>query len=335
MIIGNFYGIDQSVLKTFRYLIAEKSIPVTLDISQDREGLFNVKVISESTTSYECLAQKYDGVAMYFTDEPVQFKDDCTCEHCNSERFRRKLFLIRANGITKQVGSTCVDEYTGSKYLKELNKIFKVKETVQNLFEESKASPKYVLLEDVINKVISYISKSPYDKDYIRENLKNIKINEDIINEYSFKGFKQYFECKINNEPNNNFLRSCSDILAKDYVHIRFLGYAIWMAKDYFENKDTNAEISEYYGNEGDKIKDENLIIKDVKIIPIAGYSYDWYSCNTTYMYIIKFVNSDYVFVYRGDNDNIKIGNTLKSFTIKQHKEYNGVKQTVILRPKF
>lgn len=332
MIIGNFYGIDQSVLKTFRYLIAEKSIPVTLDIAKDQNGLFNVKVISESTTPYECLAQKYDGVATYFTDEPVKFNDTCNCEHCNSTRSRKKLFLIRVNGITKQVGSTCVDEYTGSKYLKELNKILKVRETIQDLFEESKASPKYVLLEDVISKAITYISKNPYDKDYIKANLNNIKINEDIASDY--KGFKQYFERKINNEPNNNFLRSCSDILSKDYVHIRFLGYAIWMAKDYFENKDTNTEISEYYGNEGDKIKDENLIIKDIKIIPITGYS-NGYSCSTAYMYIIKFVNSDYVFVYRGDNDNIKIGNTLKSFTIKQHKEYNGVKQTVILRPKF
>lgn len=334
MIIGNFYRIDQNVLETFKDLIVEKSIPVTLDIFKDRDGLFNVKVISKSTTPYECLAQKYDGVTTYFTDEPVQFKDDCTCEHCNSTRFRKKLFLIRANSIIKQVGSACVDEYTGSKYLKELNKILKIRETVQDLFEESKASPKYVLLEDVINKVISYVSKNSYNKDYIRVNLNNIKINEDIINEYNIKDFKQYFEHKINNEPNDNFLRSCGDILSKDYVHIKFLGYVFWMAKDYFENKDTNKEISEYYGNEGDKIKDENLIIKDIKIIPITGYS-NGYSCSTTYMYIIRFVNSGYVFVYRGDNDNIKVGNTLKSFTIKQHKEYNGVKQTVILRPKF
>lgn len=332
MIIGNFYGVNQNVLETFKDLIEEKSMPVTLNITKDQNGLFNVKVISESTTPYECLAQKYDGVTTYFTDEPVKFNDTCNCEHCNSVRSRKKLFLIRVNGITKQVGSTCVDEYTGSKYLKELNKILKERETIQGLFDESMSAPKYVLLEDVISKAITYISKNPYDKDYIKTHLNNIKINEDIVNDYNIKGFKQYFECKINNEPNNNFLRTCSDIISKDYVHIKFLGYAIWMAKDYIVNKDGSSNgKNEYYGNVGDKVNGENLTIKDVKVISVEGYAYN----SVTFIYIITIANTGYTFVYKGDNDNIKIGGVLKAFTVKQHKEYNGVKQTVILRPKF
>lgn len=327
MILGNFYNVSKKTLETFKELIADKKLPVTLEIEGD-----TVQVIADINSDFECLAQKYDGVTEYFTNESVSFKDDCTCEHCNSARSRKKLFLIRVNGITKQVGSTCVDEYTGLKYLKELNKILKVKETIQALFEESVSAPKYVGLDEVLSKVASYLAKNGYDKDDIKYNFFDIKVDKDISKKYDLGDLSKYFVNKAKQDPYNNFLKTCKDIVNKDYIHVKFLGYAIWMVHDYIVNKDgSNNGKNEYYGNVGDKVNGENLIIKDVKVIPVEGYAYN----SVSFIYIITIANTGYTFVYKGDNDNIKIGGVLKAFTVKQHKEYNGTKQTVILRPKF
>lgn len=84
---------------------------------------------------------------------------------------------------------------------------------------------------------------------------------------------------------------------------------------------------AEYYGEVGERIKKESLKLDKTT-------SFEGFYGRT---YVFTFVKDNYTFVYMGSSRlNVEQGDKVNlAFTIKDHNEYNGLKQTKIARPRI
>jgi len=91
----------------------------------------------------------------------------------------------------------------------------------------------------------------------------------------------------------------------------------------------------EHIGVVGQKIE-MTLIVK--KVIKIQGASFSYYDSGITYLYILEDANQN-VAIYKGKSaafDDVKEGDAISiTATVKEHGVRNGVKQTVLQRPKI
>lgn len=137
-------------------------------------------------------------------------------------------------------------------------------------------------------------------------------------------------EAAQKNPKMDSYFHNLKILINRSYVEGKHLGYFASLLGLYLRENSisTKKDITkyEYYGNIGDKI-----INIPVSIIRKTGY-------DTTYgymtIYLMKHENN--MFVYKGKDYGFDEGNNiLLSGTIKDHKIYNNVPQTIITRPKM
>ena len=298
-------------------------------------------------------------------DIPERFKHtENICEHCNSKRQRNNLYVIHnvETDEWKQVGGNCLKLYTGglnmeyiAAYMDGITELeefdgivghgkvyYHVEEILSYAVEviaktgyfnaQSALPTKYIvstLMYNNLSKAIEIINKDFMDarldvrvcyKDFHRENT-NTVVNE-IIDYYK------------NLEDNTEFVHNIKVMLNEEYVLSKNFGFLCYLPEGYAKHIQKEVEKAKkietrYFGEVGERYKDK--VIQDV--ILITSWETQW---GYTYIYkiiledgsVLTWKTSNGLYLDR-DEEFDKI-----SFTVKEHKEYKGEKQTEITRCK-
>ena len=300
-------------------------------------------------------------ITTYFdVDIPEKYRTaPPVCEHCNIKRARNETCLIRntKTGEIKQVGKSCLKDFTCG-LDSELVAAYE-----SFIHEAEKASEfsglgnynNYWSLEDFITCAIAVTNRLGYVKQgaegvstkidcinlyaedygngsnkYARERIEYLNLKADT--EDNHKLAKDIISWATTADTNNNsYLENLQILCKEEYISNRNLGIvcsvvtAYKKAKELIAKKEAEKKAcaeSEYVGNIGDKVEFD-VVAGDVV-----------YSTYTDYgmLYIYKFLDANKnVYIWKSSKELEGDINKIKG-TIKNHEEYNGVKQTILTR---
>lgn len=306
-------------------------------------------------------------------DIPERFMHtENVCEHCDSKRKRNNLYIIH-NVITdefKQVGSSCLLLYTNglnaeyvAAYIDGITELEKMNGCV------SSSGKYYYPVEDILGYATEIIDKMGYFNSGSKLSTKQLiaymldrkcDINEKIrlINEelrrhnffdITFKRedfWKENTEDKINsiinyylNLPDNGeFIHNIQIMLREGYIEWKYIGFIAYLPEGYnkyIKNEANRAERdltyknAEYFGEIGKKYQNQEL--KNIKIVSSWCTPYG-------YKYLYNITLNGSILIWKStkwyepdDLNNFKS----VSFIVRNHSEYNGVKQTEVSHCKF
>jgi hypothetical protein len=271
------------------------------------------------------------------------------CEHCNNNRQRNKTVLLQdLEGNIKQVGTTCIKEYTGidaSDIISIYADIYDITLQELEIDHNSKGHlPKYDKTIDYLTACIQLITEEGYNKETTKYKAWEIAGTDYQDNKYQPIAQKviDYFTSKTFDES-QDFLNNIKQYITPEYTKISgfvaysFLAYQKQIEYDAKKKAEKENKIqSDYVGNIGDKIQTELTYKNCFGYETMYGYQYihifednngNQYKWKTTKGLIEKVVDNSYVTINLNDKANIK-------GTIKDHNEYNNTKQTELTRCK-
>ena len=321
------------------------------------EYINNSSIVTILNDDVEIPARYYDG--------------DNSCEHCNSIRPRKKTCILynREKDEFKKVGTTCLRAFTGveniDSYMKAMDWVKKAKEYSEMPVAAPGGIRRYSL-EDILCYGIECVEKFGYTstkdyrstadrtKDYfmIRELNRDLGwCTKDCIEEMESVNFDanrpEYHEkakaiikyVRETLKDESNYTHNVKAVYADDYVRMRHVGIAVSVIVNYDRYIRTKTDImnkariarelstSNYVGEVGERI--------DIDVVEFA--------CVHSYETIYGLHR---IYKFRDDKDNVFVWKTSVfvpdpklvvrvSGTVKNHKEYNGVKETEMTRCKF
>lgn len=294
---------------------------------------------------------------------PQRFKNtENICEHCNSKRQRNNLYVIHnvETDEWKQVGGSCLKVYTsglsmeyvtaymdGITELEEFDGIvghgkayYNVNDILSYALEvinktgyfnaQAMLPTKYIvstLMNNGLSRAVEYINKDFKDArldvrfsevDFHKQSTKDIV--EEIVNHYK------------NLEDNGEFIHNVKVMLNEGYVLPKNIGYLCYLPEGYAKYLQKEIERAkkieaEYFGEIGKRYKDK--VINNITLI--TSWETQW---GYTGLYkivledgsILTWKTNNYLYLEKNEEfDKI-------SFTVKEHKEYRGEKQTEVTR---
>lgn len=299
---------------------------------------------------------------------PERFKfTENICEHCNSKRQRNNLYLIHniETNEWKQVGGSCLKLYTGGLSM-EYVVAFMDGITELEEFDGIVGSGKpYYSVSEVLSYAVEVIAKTGYFNSnsnlptkclvsylmykrlddaikFINEELNEARLDVRVSRKDFFKdntestveAIIKYYK---NLEDDTEFIHNIHVMLNEGYVlskNFGFLcylpeGYAKYIQKETERAKRIEVEKSEYFGEVGKRYKDMEISY----INHIASWDNQF---GTTHVYKIVLANGN-VLTWKSSNGlYLENGEEFDkiTFTVKDHKEYKGQKQTEVTRCK-
>lgn len=297
---------------------------------------------------------------------PERFKHtENICEHCNSKRQRNNLYVIHNTETDewKQVGGNCLKLYTGglsmeyvAAYMDGITEL----EEFDGIVGRGKA---YYNVFDVISYAVEVINKTGYfnaqamlptkyivstlmhnglsraveliNKDFKDARL-DVRVSEVDFNKESTRDIvEQIINYYENLEDDSEFVHNVKVmlnekvVLAKNFGYLCYLpeGYAKYIQKEIEKAK--RIETS-YFGEVGKRYKDK--VINNISLI--TSWETQWgytgiYKIILEDGSVLTWKTNNYLYLERNEEfDKI-------SFTVKEHKEYNGEKQTEVTRCKI
>ena len=300
-----------------------------------------------------------DGIAIVhsYSTIPDSYRDRGSyCDHCASMRRRNKTIILQKDNEFKQVGSTClkdflaIDPSIALSYLQSINTLI-----------DSYSDPDFVggfgynqavfSINEVIATAIKVIdhfgftstSAEDYQSGKFSTKTRMIEVllpaNKNVAEYYQsilpeFDDMNTRIESILtwlnNNNDNSEFILNLKAIVTIAEIKMKHFGYIAGLVSAYNKATMTKKEIEyadSYIGNIKDRI---NIHVKLISVKKAEGY------------YGITFIHTftdqeNHNIVWFGSKHcgyDINMSFTMKA-TIKDHKEYNGIKQTVITRPTF
>lgn len=265
------------------------------------------------------------------------------CEHCNSRHVKRFTFMVMdESGHFKQVGKTCLKDYCGIDpqmiaMNQELTDLILNDYNIDNFEFSGSGEYGYDIL-DVIATANDIITMHGYVKSSENMSTKSRLLHDFGTWEPSKKSRDLALEMqdelsKIDYDELSDFLRNVKSMIQSKYVRSNVFGYIAYAPVAYEnlkkqreqEQRRNEAKAqSSYIGNIGDRI---TVPVKESKLITSYGTAYGW-------TYIYKFLTGDNNVLVWFSSRYIEGEPTEIVGTIKDHKEYNGEKQTVLTRCK-
>ncbi len=266
------------------------------------------------------------------------------CQHCNSDRHRNKTVLLKDNtGDMKQVGTTCIREYTGIEgidIIRAYQEIHDICLTSLSMDYGNMGSSytRYEKTIDYLAACIECIKNHGYQNSESKQptkykaweiagidnqNKEYFAIAEKVINYFISNNF----------EESQNFLNNIKVLLSNEYCKVSgiiaysFIAYEKQL--EYEAKKKAEAENkkqSEYIGSIGEKIQIELKLNKVITYETMYGIQ-KMYFFEDSDGNIYKWNSSNRIEKEEGENLKLK-------GTIKTHEEYNSQKQTVLTRCK-
>lgn len=297
---------------------------------------------------------------------PERFKTtENICEHCNSKRQRNNLYVIHNTETDewKQVGGNCLKLYTdglnmeyvtaymdGITELEEFDGIisgngktyYHVNEIISYAVEVINKTGYFNAQSNLPTKcIVSYLMHNQFNRavKYINEELNIAKLDVRFdYNDFHKNNTKSAVEAIIgyykNLEDNSEFIHNIHVMLNEEYVLAKNFGFLCYLPEGYAKHIQKEAEKAKkvetkYFGEIGKRYKDK--VIQDVTLV--TTWETQW---GVTYIYkitledgsVLTWKTSNGLYLDRNEEfDKI-------SFTVKEHKEYKGEKQTEVTRCK-
>ena len=291
----------------------------------------------------------------YSYDVPEFYRSTkCYCEHCKTNRYRKNTFLlVDKSGNYKQVGSNCLNEYTGVDSEALVNKCSNLSFIIESItgevedeaFKEYLKSNwrSYESVEDMANLFYQLLLKNGYKKEannpfdglndleYKKELEPEVKKLLDVINTDWY-------------EEGNDYCYNVSVVLKLQYIEVKhwrilmsYLNSAmIYLQKKLEREMALKGLNNNYLGEVGKRIEFD---VKAIKLLYTKWTNYS-YNGEETYVYRILTTTNSVVIWSTGniltvEDDKFKCYNRyFKSIkaTIKSLEEYKGEKQTVVTR---
>jgi hypothetical protein len=291
------------------------------------------------------------------------------CEHCNQIRDRKDTYLVYNEKTKdfKQVGRTCLRGYTNgldaercAMFADVMNYFIELEteDTKEEFGFGGFSSGAYDVKTDSIKKIIfGYVKANGYVPQQTGRELTQILFGsaQNTSSEASESEVKEMNAWVSQlKDTSNDYMWNAKTAWTKEYAEYRDIALLASFVKVFL--KDKSQEVvrqaqketgndAGYVGNVGDKIVIKNL--KSVRVLFIKDNSQ--YGYNASSSYLLELIDSEgHVYVWsttiflRPDKDFASLGkhdealSNVESITatVKEHKEYKGVKQTVITRGK-
>lgn len=298
-------------------------------------------------------------------DIPERFKHtDNICEHCNTKRQRNNLYVIHnvETDEWKQVGGSCLKLYTGGlnmEYIAAYMDGITELEEMDGIVGRGKA---YYNVEEVLSYAVEIINKTGYFNaqsvlptkylvsilmhDYfdiavrtINKEFEDARIDVRIsYSDFNKNNTSEAVEKIINHyknlDDNSEFVHNVKVMLNEGFVLPKNFGFLCYLPEGYARYMQKEVEKAKkvetnYFGEVGKRYKDK--VISDVTLITSWETQF-----GVTYVYkitledgtILTWKTSNGLYLDRNEEyDKI-------CFTVKEHKEYKGEKQTEVTRCK-
>lgn len=296
-------------------------------------------------------------------DIPQRFKHtENICEHCNSKRQRNNLYVIHNTETDewKQVGGNCLKLYTGglsmeyvTAYMDGITEL----EEFDGIVGHGKA---YYNVEEVLSYAVEVIAKTGYFNaqstlptkyivsilmhntleksiEIINKEFTDARLNVNVHHtDFNKKDTYDTVEKIISHYKNINddseFIHNIKVMLNERYVLAKNFGFLCYLPQGYAKHIQKETEKAkkvetEYFGEVGKRYKDK--VIKDITFI--TSWETQWgytsvYKITLEDNSILTWKTSNGLYLDRNEEfDKI-------TFTVKEHKEYKGEKQTEITR---
>lgn len=297
-----------------------------------------------------------------YKDEYQNFdirKFDMVCQHCNTNRKRNKVFLLK-NVISntndyKIVGKSCLKDFLPNIIMDNIESEYKFYSFMNELEDEDNEgifckNPKisnlyktqYILMLGLNHiKKHGYKSKKQDEFNNTSDNIKAIiynnnykEVNDIIINKELLDEVNNIKDKIINHLNNKNNLSpyeyNLINVLTNEVIDISMTGIAVSLFPYHYQitKEKDNVNKSEHIGNVGDKLT--NIELNVVSCHPFETI----YGIN--FIYIFQDINGN-IYKYMGKHLDLNKGDTIqiKSCKIKSHDVYNNVKQTAIYYIKY
>lgn len=325
------------------------------NISKDY-NIWRIEVIYEpKMADYELVGVNKKNVDEYIyipikkdINVPTNVKKSKICQHCNTKRNRKKLYVFRKISTNEfiSVGSTCCKEYFGIdvdreiiNFEKIIEKLGSIKLSYYTINEDN-----YVSVDSVLMKIITYYYS--YDNKLKNVNYSSYKDElKEVINSYSifydeygktlkdnradiFKEIEEIKEYILNmNDIENEYLNNVKLILQNDKMSnklVSYLSYVYRMVQlDKYNKQEKEQNSSNYIGEVGNKIEIEVAFDK--------AFSYlSYYNDDRVYINLFKDRKGNVLKWVTGKQ--VKDGNYILKGRIKEHSSYKDTKQTVVTR---
>ena len=265
------------------------------------------------------------------------------CEHCNSRHVKRFTYLVMDEaGRFKQVGKTCLKDYCGIDpslivMNQELTDLILNDYNIDEYDFSGSNEYGYDVLEAIAT-AYDIIKKYGYVKSCEDHSTKSRLMSDfgkaDPSSEArAFAAEMQDELSKTDYSELSDFLRNIKSMIQAGYVRSNVFGYIAYaplayenLKKQREQEQRRNEEKaqSSYIGNVGDRI---TVAVKESKLITSYENLYGWthiYKFLTEENNVLVWYSSRYI---EGEPTEI-VG------TVKDHKEYNGERQTVLTRCK-
>lgn len=265
------------------------------------------------------------------------------CEHCNSNRNRRILFIIKDTKSNKimQVGKSCLKDYIGHVSADDIANLYKNIETIDEipLTTSVREWAHYNTIEVVafsayFTDIYGYESVdnklSTKDRVYDAITLDYDDMSHIIKDKGYYEVAEDVLEWIRGSKSNNDYMVNLRTLAESQLVAQHHMGYMVSAYSSYLRSNNTNRKDehkneSKYVGKVGDRCEFE---------LQLSGM----FSFETQYgtMRIYKFTdNLDNVFIWKTSTviRDLELGDkVIVTGTIKEHKEYNNERQTVLTR---
>ena len=270
------------------------------------------------------------------------------CDHCNTNRERKVTFLVKnEEGQLKQVGSSCLKEYTG---IDPAGAIFWAEASypcgVERFDEEDfEKLPKVFNTERVLGLAIESIRDYGYSKSGEPHSTKGCVIQDLCLGKHpeeealaKAKAITKWLLDEI--DPRDDKYRwyeletNCIPFAKLGYVEMKNVGYLAYLPVAYDrymekkrqrEERNAQKNNSSFVGTVGDKLE---IVVTSGRLVT------SWYNdFGITNMY--KFLDKDgNIYIWKTSKGfNAESVKTLKG-TVKEHSTYNGENQTILTRCK-
>jgi hypothetical protein len=343
-----------------------KMIEIEVEGEPKIEGWKFVGVLDLITIPNTVLVKAVPGESV-----PQQYFDhDGSCDHCNKIRRRNETFVVQnEDGTTQAVGRNCLRDFLGHSpyglvgYLQLLHDLFAdLDDDDYRMGGGGGYTPtnyelvRYLSIVACVIEVKGWVPRSAACPEEGRDATADIafdvlvpprnptpqerRIYEEKVAKYRTSDkhkeeAKKAAEWMLEQNPDNEFIHNCQAIVRSETVNYKTCGFAAAVVSSYqrsqerlkLKEREFAALNNEYIGQVKDKIETEVTLKK------VRGFDGQW---NTVWMHEFR-DNEGHVIIWMSNAGKLDydIGEkfTIRG-TIKQHKLYNDLKQTQLIRVK-
>lgn len=285
-----------------------------------------------------------------------------SCQHCQSNKQRKYVFVLQdEEGNYIQVGKACLKDFTDSnysaesiaKYFADLDVLYELTHVNvdEGFFTSYKEEIQYSVREVIgfsiyLTDIDGYVTSTEMWKgtNTKLETFKLLRTEDSNEAKYkeAFDKVDEVIEHYQNAQANNDYISNLKVLLSEDYIIGKHIGYVVSAYNSMLNAKRREAERKQ---KEAERLKAEGRA--ESEYVGEVGQRQEFKLEYSRSLAFDGFYGTTYMHFFFDENDNVFVWSTSKwidleqgeqvtaTATIKEHKEYRDVKQTVLTRCKI